>query len=231
MSKKLIAGAGVVASLAVALAPLATFAENEPTIVDDLIVNIPEACEFGHTFTDQSLSSSNLSDVARVDGVGAWNNNNTPQAHKAANKAYGTMEAGTATDNFASNTISIFCNKNGGYHLTAAATDLNGPNSKKIEIGDGASEVEAGDSTSLWSYTLTLTHADNETAALDAADSGDSTDEIAAPDSAETILHNTATTGNAGDVLNIVYSVGIISTQQAGTYEGTITYTLYEGQE
>ncbi|MBQ1528030.1 hypothetical protein IIZ77_00075 [Candidatus Saccharibacteria bacterium] len=51
MSKKLIAGAGVVASLAVALAPLATFATRAENASDEhtdqLIVTVPATCTFG----------------------------------------------------------------------------------------------------------------------------------------------------------------------------------------
>ena len=58
MSKKLIASAGVVASFAVALAPLATFATGSyypNTHKDTLNVTIEEVCSFGHTYADGTV--------------------------------------------------------------------------------------------------------------------------------------------------------------------------------
>ncbi|MBQ1528286.1 hypothetical protein IIZ77_01395 [Candidatus Saccharibacteria bacterium] len=58
MSKKLIAGAGVVASLAVALAPLATFATGESDIHnDEIVINVLPSCTFG----DSTQSGNTLS--------------------------------------------------------------------------------------------------------------------------------------------------------------------------
>lgn len=64
MSKKLIAGAGVVASLAVALAPLATFATKAQNASDEhtdkLVVTVPSVCTFGSYAKDANASPTGV---------------------------------------------------------------------------------------------------------------------------------------------------------------------------
>lgn len=96
MSKKLIAGAGVVASLAVALAPLATFATGSyypNTHKDTLNVTIEEVCSFGH---DYAGTANDVNPGAHVDGTGLNNETgtqaDTPTSGHTAGKSYGKWE-------------------------------------------------------------------------------------------------------------------------------------------
>ncbi|MBQ3430824.1 hypothetical protein IJG20_01830 [Candidatus Saccharibacteria bacterium] len=94
MSKKLIASAGVVASLAVALAPLATFATNSyypNTHQDRLSVTIEEVCSFGHTYANGDV----VHPGSHTDGTGLGSpaetgtEANTPTTGINAGKSYG----------------------------------------------------------------------------------------------------------------------------------------------
>lgn len=74
MSKKLIAGAGVVASFAIALAPLATFATTPAagseyvSQLDKLSVTIEPYCSFGFAFKDGSTTTAHGSHTSGTTG-------------------------------------------------------------------------------------------------------------------------------------------------------------------
>lgn len=239
MSKKLIAGAGVVASLAVALAPLATFATGQNTdriVVDNLEVTIESSCAFGHTFTADGVTD--LVGVTRTDGVGEWETGTGAFSEgTSTDTAADIMEAGTATAAFATTEMTVYCNNGLGYTITALGEDLTsddstGATAHPIVAGTGASSVTgswAANNTSKWSWKPSLDASSN--AALVSAYSTPDT-EYAAPtgQSATTIVSGTSSTTNDGDVLTVVYSVGLVDNQDAGTYEGSMTYTLAEVQ-
>lgn len=97
MSKKLIAGAGVVASLAVALAPLATFA----TVVDgnahkDTIkATIEPVCSFGHT-----LTSGDIAIGSHINGVASGDTDpvSTPASGDKKGTGAGVWDSASATN-------------------------------------------------------------------------------------------------------------------------------------
>ncbi len=119
MSKKLIAGAGVVASLAVALAPLATFADTvnpSDQHTDELVVTVLPSCTFGSASKnttpypsgiehDNSTSSyganaadSNYAAGGKISAT-AWNETQTAEA---AQSVHATDEGGHNADDVAS---------------------------------------------------------------------------------------------------------------------------------
>ena len=238
MSKKIIAGLGVVAGLAVALAPVATFAtgqNTDRTVVDNLEVTIESSCAFGHDFSAES-GITDLTGVSRTDGDAAWGTAGagTFTSGTSEDTAAATMEAGTATADFATTVMTVYCNNGLGYTISAVGTNLEsddstGATAHPIVAGTSASTVTgswASGNTSKWSWKPSLTASSN------AAFAGGITanTELAAPASATTIVSSSNSTTNAGDVLTVVYSVGLVDNQDAGTYEGSMTYTLAEVQ-
>lgn len=127
MSKKLIAGAGVVASFAVALAPLATFAEGDPVSAsdqhtDELVVTVLPSCTFGsakksgtsypsgithNAPTDTGYAADGSTTVAQTRGATAWNTTQTAEA------ASGTDEGGHNADDVDSTGYGILVNEGG----------------------------------------------------------------------------------------------------------------------
>lgn len=102
MSKKLIAGAGVVASFAVALAPLATFATSQITPngkKDTLSVTIEKVCAFGYDTdgTENDISAGSHTDGTFSSYTGGTlttgTQGNTPASGNTAGKGYGKWVA------------------------------------------------------------------------------------------------------------------------------------------
>ena len=243
MSKKLIAGAGVVASLAVALAPLATFATGEPrTVVDNLNITINGSCEFGHDFTDGNITD--IKGVTRTDGTAAWGANtsseDTPKTGDgtfvngtSTDTATATMEAGTKAASFATTIMRVYCNKDGGYRVKLTATNL------EREASDAAAITPAGSSTigafdvaaaTQSIYNITPTLVSGTSAAMENGFTSGSEATGLNTTANTPFFKNAAATDNAGDVVTVVYGVGLKKTQPAGTYTGSVTYTLTEGQ-
>ncbi|MBQ6396065.1 hypothetical protein IJH89_00585 [Candidatus Saccharibacteria bacterium] len=86
MSKKLIASAGVVASLAVALAPLATFATQASTAsdthTDELVVNVLPSCTFGSASKDTAPYPGGITHDDSTGNYGADGTTaNQPETH------------------------------------------------------------------------------------------------------------------------------------------------------
>lgn len=193
MSKKLIAGAGVVASMAVALAPLATFAApqtNPRGITDTLSVTIEKLCSFGYTagsvapgahvngtaITGTDLSSTYtdtpISGKTAGGSYGKWDSLTltaydipaTGEPTKSGQTAYGVMETGTNNPLFAQTKMVIFCNDKDGYTLTATPHNL-----VAADSNNSANIVAGGygDSvtTSTWGYKFAETDRSRETGA------------------------------------------------------------------
>ena len=106
MSKKLIAGAGVVASLAVALAPLATFADTvnpSDQHTDELVVTVLPSCTFGSASKNTTPYPSG---IEHDDSTGSYGANVADSNYAAGGKisatawntATGTAEAASGTD-------------------------------------------------------------------------------------------------------------------------------------
>ena len=289
MSKKLIAGAGVVASFAVALAPLATFAASyyPNTHKDTLNVTIEEVCSFGHTYADSTVvnpgshtdgtglnsetgvvedtpssnidagksygkwldaSGDGVSVATAYDTQDTTSNPNKPSVAPTnttavADTAYGVMETNTVNATFAKTTLAIICNTAAGYQIKAepdtnlaktAATDQI-PFDGDYAMSDASSSAYnffAADTTTTADTNITNSTA-NGTAGLSAAGAG-GTIEVAkssfSTDIANTgiIAAQNGATSTLGDRLTITYGVSIDAVQEAGTYEGSIVYTLIQ---
>ena len=112
MSKKLIAGAGVVASFAIALAPLATFAESVNGTVSDqhtdkLVLTVLPSCTFGsaHKSTDSYPGGITHDDSAQdkdasgasASGVYGANGTSAGEEETRGATAWTTTETTTGT--------------------------------------------------------------------------------------------------------------------------------------
>lgn len=239
MSKKLIAGAGVVASLAVALAPLATFAEGQNTdrtIVDNLEVTIEPSCAFGHDFTDTDITD--LDGAVRTNGTAAWEDTTSGEASTfttgtSEDTASATMEAGTKATSFATTAMTVYCNNATGYQVKLTATNLaSADDSAHPIVPAGSTSIAsmnvATDTSSRYNITPTLTSATSAAMATGFTSAAEATGLDTT--SSKLFFSNAGATDNAGDVVSVVYGVGLIKTQGAGTYTGSVTYVLTQGQ-
>jgi len=107
MSKKLIAGAGVVASFAIALAPLATFADQATNAsdqhADELVVTVLPSCTFGSA---SKSTDPYAGGITHDNSQGDYGENAADSSYAAGGKisatawntATGTAEAASGTD-------------------------------------------------------------------------------------------------------------------------------------
>ena len=143
MSKKLIAGAGVVASFAIALAPLATFATDEagtkaPNAQKDILsVTLEEVCAFGYTSTNGvTVLQGKHTDGTRLSGDA--NQTDTVLTDKTAGKSFGKWDdtaldgaydgrgaTDVTTDDAADTDTAYAIMENGTVNTTFAKTQLN----------------------------------------------------------------------------------------------------------
>ena len=252
MSKKLIAGAGVVASFAIALAPLATFADRATNAsdqhTDQLVVNVPATCTFG-SYTKEG---------------GNYPGGITHDNYTSTTGQYGATEwdvDGTTTDGHDT-----------GNHNTADAASTGYPSlAADIEITGGTANASkhtvhrtmmAGSTTDTFAqttmyivcnngegYTVTANAAANLTdgtnnipvaATYSATASGYNLKSITATGATAKVATVTATgeteiatktspSVEAGDTVTVTYGMGIASSQPAGTYAGEVVYKLYKG--
>ena len=198
MKKSLIAGAGI-AALGLAVVPFAgVFAANPltATMTDNLTVNVDPTCVFTEA-TAAPWTSIDKHDYQAVD------------------MTMNDLKEGIATTN-----MKVVCNDAKGYKVTVtAATDLVGPETatagtyNKISFTSG--NIAAGTSAG-W-------QAERTTSSLDTKDYNLSS---VAGDSNNTVLAKDSATAGAGDTATIKYNVATSENQAAGTYKGSITYTL-----
>lgn len=248
MNKKLIAGFGAVSSLAVALAPVATFAAVDEHYsdahTDELVVTVSPSCTFGtttdrggivgvgHTATDKVATSAWNTTQATgnykeddVDSTGEGTtydaSADSPQysGNHSEHTASGEMQAGTVTENFAKTTLKVVCNSASGYTVKASAANL-----LISETGrNDAIEPKASFSATASGYKGTMTQgAASSTAGLDNNGAIVSTGETP-------VAHNTDVSDANGDTYEVTYGIGVATSQRAGTYHGKVTYTLYQG--
>ena len=248
MSKKLIAGAGVVASFAVALAPLATFATfsavaNEyDAHTDDWTVTVLPACAFG-----DATASTPVTGVSHDTGAGttgstnisgtnasAWVNNDTANLgrvpddsaattptgteHVGTDTATYTIYAGTVDDDMGSTTLTVVCTNSKGYRITAAAADLAGPDSATIPVASTYSATASG-------YNITTSMPTTITGATIANVTADSTT------TPVIVAEKDAAGAAAGESYKFTYGIGVQSGQPSGDYTGTVVYKLYQQVE
>lgn len=128
MSKKLIAGAGVVAGLAVALAPVATFATVSTDVsdqhADELVVTVLPSCTFGstkkstspypsgieHNAASGAYAANGSSSAAQTRGATAWN---TAATAEASGSVHATDEGDHNTDDLDSTGYGILEGESG----------------------------------------------------------------------------------------------------------------------
>lgn len=256
MSKKLIAGAGVVASMAVALAPLATFAAtNTPNAQRDILnVTIEEVCAFGygniaagsHTngtttgYTGEHTTArpADTEAVPPVAAAGAGNglwNTATVVGYDATlqsptpdtDTAYGIMEANTVNPDFAKTTLNVVCNDADGYTITAETTDLN---ASGVANGIASVAAQPAAGTSSWAFQI----ADTSTGTTNSAEiktSAGSDGWYGGYSTATEIIGAKSSgtdksTPDTGDIWTMTYGIGISKAQAAATYEGHVDYIL-----
>ncbi len=241
MSKKLIAGAGVVASFAIALAPIATFAGdatyNSDIHTDELNVTVLPTCAFGAANAPTAIPGighNAASNTPLVNGTNAaaWTTTGdspivaddmlgmTPDAasqtaHPSYHSAAYSIYAGTADDNMAETTLTVVCNQNNGYKIFTEAANLENDDTTPVTIPIVAA---AAATASASGYGITVTDPGSTGATLAQATS---TTKVA-----------TVTKGSpsaaAGDSFKYTYNIGVAPSQKADTYTGTVVYTLVQ---
>ena len=252
MSKKLIAGAGVVASFAIALAPLATFATiagyESDTHNDTLKITVAPACAFGNVAgntVDKGVSHTVGGANATTDAVaGAWTpdsdttSNGLGRVPDKADGSYGTNDANISTDTFAysiyagttrddmaTTSLKIYCNTTTGYMLKAATANLLEWDATENEAVTGGKTINASTSysASVSGYAISSVNVGSTGATTAYASTK------YANTSAAEIAHKESAAAETGDTITMTYGIGIAPNQKAALYEGTVTYTLFQG--
>ena len=257
MSKKLIAGAGVVASFAIALAPLATFATvtDGNAHRDTIKATIDPTCSFGHTYAS--------TDTPQEVTIGSHTNGNAGTVSADSTRTNAGVGAGIWDSASATNYIDTTGITSG--HLYYGETDTTPiPTETLWGIVEAGSEITDFGKTVLHvvcnvkgGYQITAT----PTALSGAVDGsiaygytsgiatsawgfkvvattdrgvvgGGATSDTFSPTltSGSAVITNTAnrTTPRQGDEYTITYGMGIAANQGADTYTGTVTYVLAE---
>ena len=226
--KKAIASLGVVAGLAVVLAPVATFAAdatyNSDEHTDTLNVTVLPTCAFGAANADPVVTgvAHNAASATPLDNstnAASWTTNDTenlgmtPDAaeqdeHKATDVATYSIYAGTADDNMGTTTLTVVCNQGNGYKIkvTAGTLDLSGATS--------ISPISAP-SASTTGYKITT------------AGTADTIAPVVSTTETEAVVKNSASAAT-GDAFTFTYSIGIAPGTTAGTYTGDVVYTLVQ---
>ena len=238
MSKKIIAGAGVLAGLAVALVPVATFAEVADTNVrqhtDTLNLTIPEICTLGTVTAGAAIDMTDETthNPTGTTYTGSWTNGSASQTTHVGRTD--TLAAdvynGQTYANLGATVFTIRCNDNGGYTLSAQ-----GPSEGKlvngaydIPTGAGTSATLTNDNNSYWNFKFAVSNEYDAT-------TNDKGQEIASGYNAAIAVPASSTTivtghggGNTdtGEKVTVTYGAGIDAFQEAGTYTGSVVYTL-----
>lgn len=155
-------------------------------------------------------------------GVTSTNN----KANASYHTVHRTMQAGTTTDTFAMTKLWVVCNNGTGYSVTATATPLSDGESTPTTIPVNANYSATVSGYALKSITSTATPQGTTDAAGTAMTVGA---ETVAPTDETIIATHSGVSHEDGDSLQIVYGMGIATSQKADTYAGTVTYKLYKG--
>lgn len=233
MSKKLFAGVGVVASMAVALAPMATFAAtadagwNSDIHTDTLNVTVLPTCAFGAaaatpvvgvshnaasaTPLNNSTNAATWTTVTANDNLGMTPDAESQTEHPSADSAAYSIYAGTADDNMGTTTLTVVCNQNAGYKIYVEAENLE-------ETGGSEIDIIASPSATVTGYKIATTKAEGVTATL--------------ADVTSTTKTAAVTAGQAsaatGDAYTFTYGIGVAPGTKAATYTGDVVYTLVQ---
>lgn len=239
MSKKLIAGAGVVASFAIALAPLATFATPATVTSDEhtdqLDITVLPTCSFGSAAAE--IDGFDHNEATEADGTSqgtaSWSSADTSNKGRILDKATGTLAdadkgtdtatysiaGGTKEDAFATTTFTVVCNNAEGWTVKATANAL-------ALAGDSATTIPASASYGINASGYAINKVEKTgTVSTFTVPTGTT---ITAPN--ETVIaQNTAASAEDGDIFTVTYGIGVKASQKAGTYSGTVVYSLYQG--
>ena len=250
--KKSIIAAGA-ASVALAAMPVVgAFAASTTTTtqVDTLIINITAVCQFGYNDDPGGTPTIDVTDMSHAPGSGTWGNNSSanPGDLDHPDTLSKTMLTGTQTQDLGSTRLGVYCNNENGYKITAsgagaltdttttpAVTDNIPVNSNFYDTSGTVPVITTG-----WSYKVAADPASGVSQRgvvlnghTDWADNGTDTSggtTATSPVANQIIAGSPSsapkTTTNDGDYFKITYGVGIDDTQSAGTYKGSITYTL-----
>ena len=214
MKKALIAGAA--SAVLAAMPVVGVFADNTTTHTDTLNLVLAEVCTLG-TVTQGAANADDSTTHAA--GTGSWSND-TLTANVAAGNTYANL--GTTT-------FTVRCNDNDGFSLKAKAGTIQ---SEAGALADGAGNYilssagtgfAAATSESYWNFML-----GNATTGVTIAEGYDAASAL--PTNETTVVASTAAAGNlnAGQNVTVTYGAGINNAQPAGTYTGTVVYTLVQ---
>ena len=220
MKKLAIAGASVALA---AMPVVGVFAAPTLSHTDTLNLNIAKVCTFG-TVTSGAAND----DDATTHGLGA----NNPTGGAWTNDSYSANVAvGNTYAALATTTFTVRCNNADGYTVKAKAGSVQGTgeNAKGV-LASGTNYIYSGDGntynaatagTSYWNFSLATTEASGV-----AIETGYET--ASALPANDTTVVVTGTNGNvqAGQKFTATYGAGIDNHQPAGTYTGTVVYTL-----
>ena len=218
MSKNIKIAALGIAALGVAALPVAgAWATNfSATHSDKLAITIDEVCTFGNT----TPAVAGPAHAVPTEGThGTWG---TAEVG-TTNTLSATLTNGAYSENLGSTTLRVYCNDTDGYTITTSfsngsdeASDAN----KLLSGSDGialGSIATSGTIVSAWSFKI-----DNNGSG---ATSGAATASTWQTSVGTLVQHETESAGT-GDSYTVTYGASVSAGQAAGTYEGTITYTL-----
>ena len=217
MSKanKIIAGLGVCAGLGVALAPFSAFALQ--TVTDTLQINVGDSVTFGIDIDGDGDFSDpeDTAPVTHVNGTGnhgAWGGGNN--SHNYEDTLSDTMVQGQKNDALGTTELKIFASK--GYQIKAQGNTVAVSASNKALPAADYSNGATG-----WMYKPSVST--GLTLGQNISDS-----EMNAAGTAQFVLASRASGASAdtGDTLTVVYGAGIAASAEAGTYVGSMTYTV-----
>ncbi len=229
MSKKIIAGAGVVASLAVALAPLATFADTTTQVsshTDSFSLTIPQVCTLGTVTAGEPDAGTD----ATTHTGSTWATTTAASGTTGKTDTFSkNVYNGQAYEGMATTTFTIRCNDADGYTLSArSATNDGEEQNAKATLVNGSYTIlsQTGKSSSLttngnsyWNFEL-----GSASTGLAIASGFDADHVIPVGDTVIATGANGNT--NDGQSVTVTYNAGIDDFQEAGTYEGSVIYTL-----
>ena len=213
MSKNIKIAALGIAAFATAAAPMMAMAlgSDNTTVTDNIQVTVDESCA--------------LSVVSRANGtsnIGSWGEGTTHTGFEET--LAGTVVNSSNTDNYGSTKMKVICNNYFGWEVTAVNTALTSEEGLTIPAADDHSATKSG-----WSWKVSQVDDNGLTLAGGGNVKQGATGEAGA--SVAKIQATAATgdskaTGSAGKEFTVTYGVGIDANQGAGTYKGSITYTL-----
>ena len=150
---------------------------------------------------DSSCSMSNIAHDNGDNTVGTW----------SGDTLSGTLNAGAYDANFGSTSMTVICNNSAGWEVTATTSDL--VNAKSDKISPLAS-LAAGTT----GYNWTVSQADGAGLTIPTGAQGAAAEGSVAK-------YNKPTDGN-GKTFTVTYGISLAADVAAGTYSGTVAYTL-----